>query len=63
MVDKVRIHPSILEELESVFPECIDETDVNTLLVNSGKRAVIHYMRNRIRQQETRANDKEPSKF
>lgn len=33
-----------LEFLEKHFPEAIDETDVNKLLVNSGKRAVVKFI-------------------
>lgn len=51
----------VLEELEEVFPEVVNEVDSSTLLVNSGKRAVIHYIRNRIKQQETRVNERELS--
>ena len=49
----------VLEELEAVFPECTDITCANTLLVNSGKRAVVMYIRNRIKQQETRVHERE----
>ena len=49
----------VLEELEAVFPECTDITCTNTLLVNSGKRAVVMYIRNRIKQQETRVHERE----
>jgi hypothetical protein len=33
-----------LEYLDKQFPELTDETDVNKLLVNSGKRAVVKYI-------------------
>lgn len=58
---KPKIPLYILEELEEVFPEVVNEIDSSTLLVNSGKRAVVHYIRNRIKQQETRINERELS--
>lgn len=56
---KPKIPVYVLEELEAVFPECTDITCTNTLLVNSGKRAVVMYIRNRIKQQETRVHERE----
>ncbi len=37
--------PEHIEHLEKMFPELIDETDVNKLLVNQGARKVIFYMK------------------
>lgn len=34
-----------LNYLEKIYPEITNETDVNTLLINSGKRAVIQHIR------------------
>lgn len=49
-----------LQALENTFPEAVGETCTNTLLVNSGKRAVVHYVRNLLVAQENRipTNDK-----
>lgn len=38
-----------LEELERVYPELVDETDTNKLLLNCGKRSVVEYVRNQVR--------------
>lgn len=38
-----------IEYLEKHFPELVDETDVNRLLVNSGKRSVIKFIGNLVR--------------
>lgn len=44
-----------LAVLESIFPEVTDSTDVNTVLVNQGKRRVVHFVREQLRKQEHHA--------
>ena len=60
-MNKPKIPIYVLEELEAVFPEQVGTTDTAELLVNSGKRMVIHYLRDRIKRQETRAHERELS--
>jgi hypothetical protein len=58
-MNKLKIPSYVLEELEAVFPEQVGTTDTAELLVNSGKRMVIHYLRDRIKRQETRVHERE----
>lgn len=58
-MNKLKIPSYVLEELEAVFPEQVGTTDTAELLVNSGKRMVIHYLRDRIKRQETRVYERE----
>lgn len=60
-MNKPKIPSYVLEELEAVFPEQVGTTDTTELLVNSGKRMVIHYLRDRIKRQETRVHERELS--
>ena len=60
-MNKPKIPGYVLEELEAVFPEQVGTTDTAELLVNSGKRMVIHYLRDRIKRQETRVHERELS--
>ena len=43
-----------LQVLEDTFPEAIGETDTNALLVSSGKRLVVHHVRQLLKAQENR---------
>ena len=38
-----------LDELNKVFPEVIDNAEPNELLLNSGKRTVVNYVRQQLR--------------
>ena len=60
-MNKPKIPSYVLEELEAVFPEQVGTTDTAELLVSSGKRMVIHYLRDRIKRQETRVHERELS--
>ena len=60
-MNKLKIPSYVLEELEAVFPEQVGTTDTAELLVNSGTRMVIHYLRVRIKRQETRVHERELS--
>ena len=60
-MNKPKIPSYVLEELEATFPEQVGTTDTAELLVNSGKRMVIHYLRDRIKRQETRVHERELS--
>ena len=60
-MNKPKIPSYVLEELEAVVPEQVGTTDTAELLVNSGKRMVIHYLRDRIKRQETRVHERELS--
>lgn len=60
-MNKPKIPSYVLEELEAAFPEQVGTTDTAELLVNSGKRMVIHYLRDRIKRQETRVHERELS--
>lgn len=53
-MDKIKWSREHLKVLERAFPELVSETNTNTLLVNSGKRAVVHYVKSIIESQETR---------
>ncbi len=60
-MNKPKIPSYVLEELEAAFPEQVGITDTTELLVNSGTRKVIHYLRERIKRQETRVHEREIS--
>jgi len=38
-----------LDELNKVFPEVFDNAEPNELLLNSGKRTVVNYVRQQLR--------------
>lgn len=42
-----------LEELEKMFPELVDTIDSNKLLVNNGKRTVVAYVRQQVKNRRT----------
>ncbi len=43
-----------LEQLQKAFPELLYESDVNKLLVGSGARAVVHYVKCKLEAQQVR---------
>ena len=45
-----------LVELEKNFPELLDSSNTNELILSTGKRTVVDYVRNRILHQEKRLN-------
>lgn len=47
-----------LDDLENNFPELLDEPEPNKLILNSGKRYVVNYVRNRIKVQQSRLDDR-----
>lgn len=47
-----------LDDLENNFPELLDEHEPNKLLLNSGKRSVVDYVRNRLRIQQSKLDDR-----
>lgn len=47
-----------LEELEKNFPELLDTSNTNELVLNTGKRTVVQYVRNRLLHQEKRLDVK-----
>lgn len=47
-----------LEELEKNFPELLDISNTNELVLNTGKRTVVQYVRNRLLHQEKRLDVK-----
>lgn len=59
MQSKPVIPKYVLEELEKAFPEVVNTQDTNELLVNAGKRTVVHYVRSLIKQQETKVHARE----
>lgn len=53
----VRWNIEQVKQLEQAFPELTGSTDANALLVNAGRREVILYIRNAMRnQQPTHSN-------
>jgi hypothetical protein len=47
-----------LDDLENNFPELLDEHEPNKLILNSGKRVVVSYVRNRLRIQQSKLHGK-----
>ena len=47
-----------LDDLENNFPELLDEHEPNQLILNSGKRVVVSYVRSRLRIQQSRLDDR-----
>jgi hypothetical protein len=43
-----------LDDLDNQFPEMVGDDSPNTLLVNSGKRCVVQYVKLKIKMQEKR---------
>lgn len=45
-----------LQELEKAFPELLDTSDVNKLILSTGKRTVVDYVKVQLLHQEKRLN-------
>lgn len=46
--------PMHIEDLEREFPEITNESDINKILINLGKRAVVKFYRDKVKAIEAR---------
>jgi hypothetical protein len=53
-IDTVRWTQAHLDALEGSFPERVDESDTSKLLISAGSRAVVLWVKARIKHQEKR---------
>lgn len=57
-MNQVKWSQAHLQELEKNFPELLDTSNTNELILNTGKRTVVNYVKNKILHQEKKLDGK-----